>query len=135
MATFLGGDITEIVAKHPDLGDFRFATKSNESYTIDRGGFRTNDDGNQVTGNGQGIYQKNLMRWMFEGPVLIDFKNNTLDDIDKLAESSVEAVWIITHISGVVYQGKGMIVGDLQPDTNTAQMGIKIAGGGKLTKV
>lgn len=130
---FLGGDITEIVCKHPDLGDFRFQTKSNESYTMDRGGYRNNDDANQITGGGQAIFQKNRVRWSFEGPVMVDFTSGST--VENLAESSVDGVWVITHISGAIYQGKGQIVGDLQPDTNTAQMSLKASGGGKLEKI
>jgi len=130
---FLGGDITEIVCKHPKLGDFRFQTKSNESYTMDRGGYRNNDDANQITGGGQAIFQKNRVRWSFEGPVLVDFTEGAT--VEKLAESSEDGVWIITHISGAIYQGKGQIVGDLQPDTNSAQMSLKVSGGGKLEKL
>lgn len=130
---FLGGDITEIVCKHPSLGTARFQTKSNESYTMDRGGIRNNDDANQVTGGGQGIYQKNRVRWSFEGPVLVDLNSDAT--AEELAESSEEGTWVISHISGAIYQGKGMIVGDLQPDTNTSQMSLKLAGGGKLELV
>ncbi len=130
---FLGGDITEIVCKHPSLGDVRFQTKSNESYTLDRGGYRNNDDANQITGGGKNIIQKNRVRWSFEGPVLVDFTSE--DSIEALSESSEEATWVIYHISGAVWQGKGTVVGDLQPDTNTAQMTLKIAGGGKFAPV
>lgn len=133
MENFLGGDITEIVAKHPTLGDVRFHTKSNESYTMDRGGYRNNDDANQLTGSGKAIYQKNRVRWSLEGPVLVDFTSDAT--VEELSASSEEATWVISHISGAIYQGKGMIVGDLQPDTNTAQMTLKVSGGGKLEKI
>lgn len=134
MATYLGGDITEIVAKHPSLGTVRFATKSNESYTMDKGGIRNNDDANQVAANGAGIYQKNRVRWSFEGPVFVAFGSSDTTP-EALSESSEETTWVISHISGVTWQGKGMIVGDLQVDTNTAQMSLKVAGGGQLKEV
>jgi len=100
---------------------------------MDRGGYRNNDDANQITGGGQAIFQKNRVRWSFEGPVLVDFTEGAT--VEKLAESSEDGVWIITHISGAIYQGKGQIVGDLQPDTNSAQMSLKVSGGGKLEKL
>ncbi|WP_300440696.1 hypothetical protein [Christiangramia sp.] len=131
---FLGGDITEIVCKHPSLGDFRFQTKSNESYTMDKGGYRNNDDANQVTGGGQAIWQKNRVRWSLEGPILEDLTQNE-KNIEVLAESSEEGTWIISHISGAIWQGKGNVVGDLQTDTNNVQKAMKIAGGGKLEPV
>ena len=59
MANFIGGDIIEAVCSHPTLGDFRFQAKSNESFTMDKGGIRTNDDANSVTGAGEMIQQMN----------------------------------------------------------------------------
>jgi len=132
--SFLGGDITEIVCKHPELGDFRFETKSNESYTMDRGGYRNNDDANAVTGAGKSINQKNRVRWSLEGPIMLDF-NSTDKSVEDLAEHPEDGTWVISHISGAIYQGKGTVVGDLSSDTNSAQMGIKISGGGKLEKI
>ena len=131
---FLGGDIEELVCKHPTLGDVRFQTKSNESYTMDKGGFRNNDDANQVTGGGKSIYQKNRVRWSIEGPVMVDFSENgvTMED---LAESDEEGTWVISHISGQIWQGTGMPVGDITTDSNNAQMTSNISGGGKLETV
>lgn len=132
MARYLGGDILEIVCQHT-LGEFRFATKSNEDFNIDEGGIRVNDDANQITGNGQAIYQKNRVRWMVEGPIAVDFKAGTEQNtLNNLAEHPDEGTWTITHISGTIWKGKGKPVGDLQPSTNTAQMTLKISGGGKL---
>lgn len=132
MAKYLGGDILEIVCQHT-LGEFRFAAKSNEDFNIDFGGIRTNDDANQITGDGQAIYQKNRVRWMLEGPVAVALKDGqTLNDLNKLSEHPDEGTWTISHISGAIFKGKGTIVGDLQASTNTAQMTLKVSGGGRL---
>lgn len=135
MARYLGGDILEIVCQHT-LGEFRFATKSNEDFNIDEGGIRVNDDTNQITGNGQAIWQKNRVRWMVEGPIAVDFNAGTEQNtLNNLAEHPDEGTWTITHISGTIWKGKGKPVGDLQPSTNTAQMTLKISGGGKLERL
>ena len=135
MARYLGGDILEIVCQHT-LGEFRFAVKSNEDFNIDEGGIRVNDDANQITGNGQAIYQKNRVRWMLEGPIAVDFRLGTEQNaLNKLAEHPDEGTWTITHISGTIWKGKGKPVGDLQPSTNTAQMTLKVSGGGKLERL
>jgi len=135
MARYLGGDILEIVCQHT-LGEFRFATKSNEDFNIDEGGIRVNDDANQITGNGQAIWQKNRVRWMVEGPIAVDFNAGTEQNtLNNLAEHPDEGTWTITHISGTIWKGKGKPVGDLQPSTNTAQMTLKISGGGKLERL
>ena len=133
---YSGGDLIEITCNHPTLGSFNFATKSNESYTMDPGGFRAVDDANMITGNGTFIGQTNRVRWSFEGPLMADFKsNNEMENLPSLAESSELGTWTFTHISGVVWRGKGKFVGDIQIDTNTAQLTAKLAGGGKLEKL
>lgn len=136
MAKYAGGDLIEITCNHPTLGSFQFATKSNESYTLDPGGNRSNDDANGVTGDGTFIDQVNRVRWSFEGPLMADFSSgNEMDNLPKLAESSELATWTFTHITGVVWRGRGKFVGDIQIDTNTAQLTAKLSGGGKIEKL
>lgn len=136
MSKFIGGDLLEITCNHPTLGNFTFATKSNESYTMDPGGTRSNDDANMVSGQGEMIDQVNKVRWSFEGPILVDFSSgNEIDNLPALAESSELGTWTFSHISGVVYRGRGKFVGDIQVDTNTAQITGKLAGGGKLERL
>lgn len=134
MAKYIGGDITEIVCQHT-LGEFRFSPKSNEDFTIDPGGIRTNDDANQVTAAGEAMYQKNRVRWSIEGPIAVSFADATADDVSALSEHPDEGTWTITHISGTIWKGKGKPVGDLQPASNTAMMTLKLAGSGKLEKL
>ena len=136
MPQYTGGDLLEVTCNHPTLGNFNFATKSNESYTIDPGGFRSNDDANMITGNGTFIDQVNRVRWSFEGPLMADFNSsNEIDNLPALAESSELATWTFTHITGVVWRGRGKHVGDINVDTNTAQITAKLSGGGKLEKL
>ena len=132
MAKYRGGDITEIVFQHT-LGEKRFYPKSNEDFTIDYGGIRTNDDANQVTGGGEPIYQLNRVRWSIEGAIAVDWEE--LDYLINVSEHPDEATVTVTHISGTIWKGKGKPVGDLQPSTNTAQMSLKISGGGKLERL
>jgi len=136
MPQYTGGDLIEITCNHPTLGSFSFATKPNESYTLDPGGFRSADDANMVSGNGTFIDQVNRVRWSFEGPLTADFVSNLeIENLPELAASAELGTWTFSHISGVVWRGKGKFVGDLQVDTNTAQITAKISGGGKLEKL
>jgi hypothetical protein len=133
MPKYQGGDLVEVTCNHPTLGNFNFATKSGESYTMDPGGNRSNDDASSITGNGVMIDQVNKVRWSFEGPLIADFSsNNEMENLPKLASSSELGTWTITHISGAVWRGRGKFVGDIQIDTNTAQVPSKISGGGIL---
>lgn len=136
MSQYIGGDLVEITCNHPTLGNFNFATKSNESYTLDPGGKRSNDDANAIAGNGVFIDQINRVRWSFEGPLMANFiSDNEIANLPKLAESPELGTWTFSHISGVVWRGQGKFVGDIQVDTNTAQISAKLAGGGKLEKL
>lgn len=136
MGQYRGGDFISVTCNHPSLGSFKFATKSNESYTMDPGGFRSNDDSNMVTGDGQMIDQVNRVRWSFEGPLQVDFSSgNELENLPKLAESGEMATWTFEHVSGVTWRGRGKHVGDIQVDSNNAQMSAKLAGGGRLEKL
>jgi hypothetical protein len=131
-----GGDIIEITYNHPTLGSGVILPKSNEDSTLDLGGFRSNDDANMVTGNGQMIDQMNYTRPSFEVPVAWDMNLDlTLEKIVALAESPVLADWTITHVSGAVYGGKGKPVGDIQGNGNQATFPLKIAGSGKFKKI
>lgn len=132
---FIVGDIISLVCEHT-LGSFRFEPKANESFTLDGGGIRNNDDANQITGSGTAIIQKNRTRWSLEGPIAIDFTGgDTIADLNKLTESPEEGVWTITSISGTVWTGKGTPVGDIQTDTNTGMATLKISGGGQLQTI
>lgn len=136
MPNFIGGDITEVSVKHPDLGEFRFQVKASESFNLDPGGFRSNDDASSITGGGSMIDQINRVRWSAEGPVAVDLiSGNEIENLPKLAESPTLGTWTFTHISGSIQKGLGKVVGDLSADTNTAQMTLKVSGSGRLEKL
>lgn len=136
MANYIGGDVIEAVCAHPVLGTYRFAAKANEAFTLNKGGIRTNDDANGITGGGVAIYQKNRQRWSLEGPIAVDMvSDNEMAGLDALAAHPAPGTWTLTTISGAVYKGTGVPVGDLNVDTNTAQQTLKIAGSGQLQKL
>lgn len=136
MPRYTGGDITEISCKHPTLGEFKFQPKSNESFTLDPGGIRSNDDANMITGGGEMIDQMNRVRWSMEGPVAVDNSSgNELKNIPLLSKSAELATWIISHIDGTIWKGKGKPVGDWNIDTNNAQGTLKVSGSGILETI
>lgn len=136
MGQAVGGDITEITYNHPILGTGVFSPKANEDSTFDPGGFRGNDDANQVDGQGRKIRQLNRVQWSFEGTIAWDANiSDEVDQLKKLAAHPVEADWTFASINGVVWGGKGAPVGDIQGSGNDATISIKIAGGGSLKKI
>lgn len=136
MPNFIGGDVTEAVCSHPELGEFRFYPKAKESFKLDRGGLRSADEANGVTSSGEMIDNISRVRWSLEGSVAVDLLADTeMDALDKLASHPLPGVWTLSHISGAIYKGKGKPVGDLSADTDTALITLKVSGGGKLEKI
>ncbi len=132
----IGGDVSEITYNHPTIGSGTWYPKSAEDFTIDPGGIRGADDENNVDGGGNNIKILNRKRWFAEGPISWDANvANELEQAERLAADPVDADWTVTLINGTVWGGKGSIVGDVQGGTNAATMSIKIAGGGKLSKI
>lgn len=134
MSNFTFGDVDEIVCQHT-LGEFRFFPKSNESFTIDSGGVRANDDANQVTANGQMMSQMNRVRWSIEGVIAIDADGSTETNIKNLSKHPDLGTWTYSFLNGNVKKGKGRPVGDLQGDSNAGTMTLKVAGGGELENI
>lgn len=130
------GDILEITYNHPTIGSGVLFPKANESTTIDLGGFRNNDDASQVTTAGDLMIPKNRVAGSFEVTVENDniFRNDLRRMVDVSGENDL-ADWTIQHISGAIYTGKGVPVGDLQADMNTGTFTLKVAFGAGLTKI
>lgn len=129
------GDIIEITFNHPVIGAGVFYPKSAEDSTFDPGGFRGNDDANQIDGGGNMITQLNQVRWSFEGPISWDANvSNELETLKQLSGSPVNAEWTITSINGTVWAGTGRPVGDVQGNGNTGMINLKLAGGGGMKK-
>jgi hypothetical protein len=135
MANFVFGDCVEITCQHV-LGRFSYFPKANESFTIDKGGIRNNDDANQITSNGQLMIQKNRTRWSVEGPIAFDqISDDQMTTLNQITESPITGTWTFSFLSGGIYTGNGMPVGDLQGDSNAGTMTLKIVGGGILAKI
>ena len=133
---YIGGDITDAVCSHPTLGDFRFSAKAGEAFNCDKGGIRNDDSSDGVTGNGQLIVKKTMVRWSLEGNVAVDMKSDLeQSSLNALAASGDPGIWILSSLSGAVWKGTGVPVGDLIIDTNTAQLKLKVAGGGILESI
>jgi hypothetical protein len=134
--SFVGGDIIEVTCNHPTLGDKVFSPKAGEDVTFDLGGFRTEDDDNQIAGNAQPIYKLNRRRWMVEMPVANDMNNNLeYEFLVSLTESPLDSDWTFEHRNGTVYAASGRPVGDIQLNTNASQVQLKLSGGGTLSKI
>jgi hypothetical protein len=126
---YTGGDTIEMRYTHPTLGSDTFFFKASEDGTIDPGGLRSNDDDNGITGAGQFIDQMNRRRASFETPPIAhdQIDKDELNMLVKLAASPQLADWTITNVSGAIWGGKGKPVGDIQANTNTALITVKIA--------
>jgi len=122
------GDMLSITCSH-STGDYRFEPKSNESFNVDKGGVRNNDDANQIGTQGTLMVQKYRTRGKIEGPILASTQVET--DLNILTKSALPGDWTFVHTSGAVYRSVrgGVPVGDLQTDTNAGTITLIIAAG------
>jgi hypothetical protein len=133
MAT--GGDIVEITFNHPDLGSGTIFPKAAEDSTFNLGGFRSADEENMVTANGEMIDKINRVRWSFSDTVAWDMNiREDLQKVSDLAASPKPATWTFQHINGTIYGGTGKPVGPYEGNGNAATFTLKISGGGVLKK-
>ena len=135
MSNFVFGDCVEITCNH--LGNtYRFFPKANESFNVDKGGVRGNDDMNQVTSNGQMMSQLNRGRWAVDGPIAVDqISDAELTSLNLMAGSPSLGIWQFAKISGAIYKGTGRPVGDIATDSNAGTLNLKVSGGGVLQKI
>ncbi len=132
----IGGDIIEVKYNHPTIGSGVLFPKAGEDSEFDPGGFRNDDSEDGIDGSGGAIYKKNRKRW--KCTVTLGWDNNIRQELEKLfniAQSSVEATWTISHVSGAVYKGLGQVVGDIKGNGNAATIPLNLAGSGLLTKI
>lgn len=135
MANFIFGDCTNITVQHT-LGNFRYSPKANETFTIDRGGIRGNDDESQITANGQMMSQLNRIRWSVEGPIAVSIsQTNEAETLNSMAGHFELGVWTFEMITGEVFKGLGRPVGSINSDSNTGMMTLKVAGSARLEKL
>lgn len=135
MSNFVFGDCVEITCTH--LGNtYRFYPKANETFNIDKGGIRGNDDMNQITSNGQMMSQLNRGRWAVDGPIAVDQNSDAeLNALNIMAASPSLGTWQFAMISGAIYKGSGRPVGDIQHDSNAGTLALKVSGGPELEKI
>jgi hypothetical protein len=135
MANFVFGDCVNITCSH--LGQtYRFYPKANESFNVDKGGIRGNDDMNQITSNGQMMSQLNRARWAVDGPIAVDQMSDAeLSSLNLMAGSPSLGRWQFDMISGAIYVGTGRPVGDIATDSNAGTLTLKVSGGGFLQKI
>ena len=126
MAQIFAGDMKEITCTENGK-TYRFEPKSNESFNIDKGGVRNNDDANQIGTQGTMLIQKNRTRGKIDGPILASAQ--VITDLNTLTKSFFTQDWTFVHINGSVYKslGGGVIVGDLQVDSNAGTIALMVA--------
>lgn len=132
----VAGYIQEITFNHPTVGSGVLYTIQDSDATIDTGGVRSADEMGGVDTGGRMIDQKTLNRWMVSCEISNSLTaTQEMEKMALIAASSQEAEWTFSHISGVIYRGKGQIVGDIAPNLTTAKMAVKFSGGGTLARI
>lgn len=132
MSNFVFGDCVDIKCDHNGI-TYRFSPKANETFNVDKGGIRTNDDASQITSNGQIMRQLNRVRWMIDGPIAADqISGYEQSALNVMSASPILGIWTFSFISGAILTGTGSPVGDFQLDSNAGQITLKVSGSNTL---
>ena len=110
----------------------RFPVAADAEATLKLGGFE-----NEVQSNGDGSARtvKTRVPWSLAGvAVEIDHKRGDQEFLQEIADGLTLEPVTITHASGVVYQGKGTVTGEIGSSTQNATAPIEIMGEGTLTQ-
>lgn len=138
MAQFNGGDQFQITWDNPTVGEGSgtFAISAGEDFSFTQGGLTTADDTAQITGDGRTIRTLTQSRWKIEGTVVWDRTagNNTLFILQALSSSIEETLFTITDVHGVVYSGKGTVVGETTGNSQDSKIPVILSGGQGLTQ-
>tara|TARA_R100000541_G_scaffold18689_2_gene28556 strand:+ start:7864 stop:8244 length:381 start_codon:yes stop_codon:yes gene_type:complete len=89
----------------------------------------------QDNGDGTGRIIKTRQGWMIDGLQLaVDDLRDDHEFLQDLADAKDYFTVDITYASGAVYQGPGMITGDLQTSSQSTTASVTLTGQGRLTK-
>ena len=89
----------------------------------------------QANGNGTGRIIMTRVNWMLDGiNAEIDDDREDQEFLQDIADAGVFVAIDITFVSGDVYQGDGVVVGELQKSSQSATAPVSLSGTGKLTK-
>ena len=124
----IAGDIKDLTIDHDELGQLVLEHKSTEDATVDRGGFRSNDDDGNVTSALTRIDQQNAKPWMLES--VFGNTDGAYDYLMDLAKNPLEATITATFSNANVRSGTGKCVGDVQVNEQAGTISVKFMGSG-----
>lgn len=130
MAT-IAGDFKLITAANDKLGKtYSFYPMANESNTIRLGGATVDDNEDGVAGGGaESVFSISNTMGGFTITVANDsVQRRDLENAKELITSGEESVFTIEHINGSIYKVSGMIVGQLETDTQAGTFEMKVNG-------
>ena len=123
----VGGSIESI-----EINGRGFAVASDAEANRKLGGFE-----NEVQANGDGTARivKTRVPWMIDGlTVEIDDTRADHEFLQDIADGRLYVTISITLASGLVYQGEGIVNGEVQASSQSATASITLSGQGKLTQ-
>jgi len=92
---------------------------------------------NEIQPNGDGSARnvKTRVNWSIDGLSLtVDDDRGDHEFLQERADASGFEPMSVTYASGVTYQGRGTITGELQVSSQNATASVTLGGPGKLTK-
>lgn len=133
-----GGDLREATWKNDDVGQGRYLSKAGESHMLDKGGYLTEDDAQNIDTGGNFINIKTTKPWTYEATIVVDQRQNNRKEIDTaqaLSDSFLPTTWTFQCIDNTTWAGTGSVVGEIKMDASKATMSFKVMGGGQLVQI
>ena len=129
----MAGDTLELSIKHPTVGSKTFAVQSDQSITVDVGGYTKT---RQMNGNLTGHPKLAAKMWEIAG-LQLEFvaENGDIEFLQAVANAPDDAIITWQHIDGYIYNGSGSIEGDIKGDSNTGYVPITLTGAGILEQL
>jgi hypothetical protein len=120
----VSGGFIEATFTHPILGSGNFEIKDSEAGSLEPGGYRTEDNDDDVGGQGTQITKKVRKLGSFEAVIL--GRDGDLQKLNDLAASSAKADWTFEHVGGDIWGGNGAVVGEVKQDYQAGTIPLKI---------
>lgn len=128
MSLAIGGDISEISFSNPEVGTGFFYPMSGEEHSLDKGGFRS-EDNKAIDGSGRLIQSMKRAVGTLEVVASNSTETGDYDNACAIAASTAETTWTIAMLNGDVWKGTGVIQGDIKLNTYKTNFTLTVVSG------
>jgi hypothetical protein len=128
--SYSGGDLQFVTINHPDLGTLNFEPYAGEDWTVDPGGYVSNDADEMIGAQGGFIDSQSLQRDSISCTLAAATGDGVIESLKALQKSTVLGVCTFTGINGNTYRINAKPVGRIMNTGKDSKIVIKFAGNG-----